>query len=232
MSKTVSDKSNLNKARQVNKSRFKTMIHRYPDVMTYIRQGVQDGKAKVQIYKTALEKFPDYDLPSQPAFYSWIDKYGQVKETVVVSPYVPDYQLHMKNHDSYKEGLWALNELKNRYINALEKEKQMGGLPLGTTTNMLVRLIEKEIQFSELEIKLHLRTGDSSTPNVTFNQQNNTLQVDGSGVEVKKDELEEMANAVRADIKKLVRTNENVARISTTESRGTRAVATTSQEDS
>jgi hypothetical protein len=204
MSRTVSAKGNLSEAKKINESPFKTKIDRYPDVVDFIRSAVADGKAEVQIYKTLLERYPTYDLGSRPTIYNWIRKYGRITKTVEVTLYTPKYFEHMQEFDAYKEMLWSLKELKERYESAKKAEANMPIKQRGIT-EMLVQLIRMEKEVAELEIRLGLRAGESNVPKVNFNQQNNTFQVDGRGAEPEKDEVAELAGRVDASIARFLK---------------------------
>ncbi len=209
MTRAVSAKSNLVEANKINKSPHKTKLHQYPDVMTDIRQMIADGKAKVQVWNFIVDKYKDRDLPSKPAFYGWIDKYAIERETVEVIKYTPQYFVHMEQFDAYKEMLWALREMKQRYLDASKLEANMP-IKQRSTNELLVKLVEKSKEVVELEIRLGLRLGESNIPNVNLNQQNNTIKVEGRNI-ANEDELEELVNYVDESIAGHIRTEQNLA---------------------
>lgn len=193
MSKYPQTNANLAQAQAVRSSTYPTRIHELPDFKSWFdAEYAKGGKTINTLCREGANRFPRYKLPSIPRLRSYVEKY--LSQPVIVAPYTPEYQEHIRNFDSYVKLIEAAKELLRRYNLAEQRESAMPSPGRVSRSHQWFETYLRTLQaIVEIEIKLGLRAG-LMPGNISLNQINinNQAVVVASVQEVLADEAKLM----------------------------------------
>lgn len=130
MTKTVQANANLQLAHEIRRQGFHSLLDAQPEMRQRFIELRASGRTVKNIRLILMKEFPGGVVPSRAALHNFIN--SNLKQEVVVEPYLPDYNKLLRKLDPIQEMAKAVGEAKRQYEKSVK-----GNMSLNTQSKLL-----------------------------------------------------------------------------------------------